>query len=214
MNKDNYISGIEINLQKIIDYIFQDISKSEENQMEDFLDNHEDLAATIEDLLDFCLEHQFNHFMVRNFERTGASPALNELFDTIDYQLELIYNQTQTEIENKNEIVSAIVTETITPANPIKNKNTTAIKKAKKIFKALFTILLVMNMPFWNSTGSYNSSNLLKASQKEKIQQTMTLSDYQIRYMRIDMLDDRPITEFITDVAIPSNFEMRYVTED
>ena len=72
--------------------------------------------------------------------------------------------------------------------------------------------MLVLN--FWQTGGDYSNSNLLKASQKEEVKEMMILTNYQIQYMRVDLLDDRPITDFITDVTIPSNFEMHYFTED
>ncbi|MFK7946021.1 MAG: hypothetical protein AB8G11_00405 [Saprospiraceae bacterium] len=205
MSRENYISRFEINRQKVIDYIFHNIPKNEEYLMDDFFDNNEELAATVEELLDFCLEHQFNHFMVLHFSKTGKSTPLNNILNDIDYYLEDIQQQRIISEKQKATVI----------------KQDTSFKKlvaigtkvfGKKITKALFTLLLVLN--FWQTGGNYTNSNLLKASQKEEIKEVMTLTDYQVRYMRVDMLDDRPITDFMTDVAIPSNFEMHYFTED
>lgn len=206
MSRDNYILTFEVNRQKIIDYIFHHIPKNEESLMDDYFDNHEELAATVEELLDFCLEHQFNHFMVQHFSKTGQSETLNDILNDIDYCLEEIKIQTQRKTAKQA---------------PIVVKQNASFKKllasggkifGKTIGKALFTFLLVLN--FWQTGGDYTNSNLLKASQKEEVKEMMILTNYQIQHMRVDMLDDRPITDFITDVAIPSNFEMHYFTED
>lgn len=205
MSRDNYISDFQVNQQKIIDYIFQNISKNEEYLMEEFLDNNEELAATIEDLLDFCLEQQFNHFMVRHFAKTQACEPLNDILNDIDFHLEEI------EIEKKK---LEIVPTDIPSKNPQFKKFLALGTRVfgKRITKTLFTFLLVLN--FWQTGGDYSNSNLLKASQKEEVKQMMILNAYQIRYMRVDMLDDRPITDFISDVAVPSNFEIYYFTKD
>jgi hypothetical protein len=95
---------------------------------------------------------------------------------------------------------------------PVKSKK--RFKAGKRFLKVAFTLLLVLNLPFWQSYTGDADSSLLKASQREKVQQMMTLSAYEIQNMRVDMLDERPITDFMTIVAIPSTFELRYVTED
>lgn len=205
MRKDNYISEFKVNLDKIIDYIFHDIAQSEENRMEEFLDNQEELAMEIENLLDFCLEQNINKFMVKLFVKSKTAPALNGILDGIENRLEKIA------IEAK--MVQDIITiEKMDVEVSVKSKK--RFKAGKRFLKVAFTLLLVLNLPFWQSyTGDANSS-LLKASQREKVQQMMTLSAYEIQNMRVDMLDERPITDFMTIVAIPSTFELRYVTED
>ena len=205
MRKDNYISEFKVNLDKVIDYIFHDIAQSEENRMEEFLDNHEELAMEIENLLDFCLEQNINKFMVKLFVKSKTAPALNEILDGIENRLEKIA------LEAK--MVQDIITiEKMNVEVSVKSKK--RFKAGKRFLKVAFTLLLVLNLPFWQSyTGDANSS-LLKASQREKVQQMMTLSAYEIQNMRVDMLDERPITDFMTIVAIPSTFELRYVTED
>lgn len=206
MSRDNYILTLEVNRQKIIDYIFHNIPKNEEYLMDNYFDKNEELAAIVEDLLDFCLEHEFNYFLVQHYSKTGASEGLNDILSDIDYYLE--------EIENQQK-------ETVTKEQPTNVGQKDSFKKliafgtkvfGKTITKALFTCLLVLN--FWQTGGDYSNSNLLKASQKEEVKEMMILTNYQIQHMRVDMLDDRPITDFITDVAIPSNFEMHYFTED
>lgn len=206
MSREHYILKFEVSRQKIIDYIFHNITKNEEYLMDDFFDKNEELAATVEELLDFCLEHQFNHFMVQHFSKTGKSEALNDILNDIDYYLE--------EIEYKQRLIAEEPeAELVTQKTSFKKLVAIGtIVFGKRITKAFFTLLLVLN--FWQTGGDYTNSNLLKASQKEEIKEMMILTDYQIRYMRVDMLDDRPITDFITDVAIPSDFEMNYFTED
>ncbi len=217
MNKDSNISTLEVNFSKIIDYVFHDISKAEEHQMENYFDSHEDLAAAVEDLLDFCLEHNFNKFMVTHFERMRTSEALNVILENIENQLDTIQTlqhfakESAVVEENEIEIFATVETNIENTYAPIKAFG----KKYRNVARALFTFLLLLNLPSWQTIdGDYSNSNLLKASQKEKVQQMMTLSEYEIQYMRFDMLDDRPITDFMTTVAIPSNFEMRYVTAD
>lgn len=206
MSRDNYILPFEVNRQKIIDYIFHNIPKNEEYLVDSFLDNHEELAVTVEELLDFCLAHQLNHFMVQHFSKAGTSDALNEILSDIDYYLE--------DIEQQKKQHLAAQAAAKTTENKSFQVFLTLSKKvfSKSVAKIFFTLLLVLN--FWQNTSDYSNSNLLKASQKEEIKKMMILTEYQIRYMRVDMLDDRPITDFVTDVAIPSNFEMHYFTED
>ena len=204
MSKENYISALDVDLQKIIDYIFQNISKNEEVLMERFLDDNEELAATIEDLLDFCLNNQFNQHMIQHLSKTGQSISLNDIINDIEYYLDDIKEQ---EVAKSAERFSS------QEQSPILKWLSIGTKIFNKtITKSLFTLMLVLN--FWQTGGDYSNSNLLKASQKEEVKEMMILTNYQIQYMRVDMLDDRPITDFITDVAIPSNFEMHYFTED
>lgn len=205
MSKENYISAIDVDLQKIIDYVFQNISKNEEILMERFLDDNEELAATTEDLLDFCLSNQFSQHMIQHLSKTGQSSNLNDIINDIEYCLDDIKKQeaAKMEIEDSTSNEQNSILKWLNIGTKIFNK---------AITKSLFTLLLVLN--FWQTGGDYSNSNLLKASQKEEVKEMMILTNYQIQYMRVDMLDDRPITDFITDVAIPSNFEMHYFTED
>jgi hypothetical protein len=204
VSRDNYIVTFEVNRQKIIDYIFHHIPKNEEHLMDDYFDNHEELAATVEELLDFCLEHQFSHFMVQHFSKTGQSEALNDILNDIEYHLEEIKEQKQAIKENP------VTVEHQDYFKKIIAFGTTIF--GKTITRTFFTLLLVLN--FWQTGGDYTNSNLLKASQREEVKEMMILTNYQIQHMRVDMLDDRPITDFITDVAIPSDFEIHYFTED
>jgi GTP-binding protein EngB required for normal cell division len=207
VSKDNYISTTEMNLDKIMDYVFHDIPKCEENMMETYFDNHEELAAEVDSLLDFCLEQNMNKFMVRHFMKNRTSEALNEILENIDFCLNEIAIQTKMPFE----VIEQPIIETTT----VITKTDKATKIGKQFLKVAFTLLLVLNLPFWQSySGDASSSSLLKASQKEKVQQMMTLSAYEIQNMRVDMLDDRPITDFMTIVAIPSSFELRYITVD
>ena len=204
MSKENYISVLDVDLQKIIDYVFQNISKNEEILMERFLDDNEELAATIEDLLDFCLINQFDQHMIQYLLKTGQSSNFNDILNDIQYCLDEI---------KKQEPAKSVIDSFTHEQNPILKWLNIGTKIFNKtITKSLFTLLLVLN--FWQTGGDYSNSNLLKASQKEEVKEMMILTNYQIQYMRVDMLDDRPITDFITDVAIPSNFEMHYFTED
>jgi hypothetical protein len=208
VSKENYISTFEMNLERIINYVFHDIPKNEENMMEDYFDNHEGLAAEVDSLLDFCLEQNMSKFMVRHFMKSRTSEALNEILENIESCLDEIVIQTKMPFE---EIVEELKIETAA----VITKTDKATKIGKRFLKVAFTLLLVLNLPFWQSySGDASSSSLLKASQKEKVQQMMTLSAYEIQNMRVDMLDDRPITDFMTVVAIPSSFELRYVTVD
>jgi len=207
VSKDNYISTFEMNLEKIIDYVFHDIPKSEEIMMEDYFDNQEELAVEVDNLLDFCLEQNMSRFMVRHFIKSRTSEALNEILANIAFCLDEIAVQAKTSFE-------------VIEQSKIENSDIVAVpnkvtKIGKRFLKVAFTLLLVLNLPFWQSySGDVSSSSLLKASQKEKVQQMMTLSAYEIQNMRVDMLDDRPITDFMTIVAIPSSFELRYITVD
>ena len=206
MSKGNYISALDVNQQKVIDYIFHNIPKSEEVLIEHFLDENEELAATVEDLLDFCLSHQLNQFMVQHLLKTGQSSDFNDILNDIEYYLNDIKEKALSKIEAEQT--------TLESQNPVLRKwlNIGSIIFNKTITKSLFTLMLVLN--FWQTGGDYSNSNLLKASQKEEVKEMMILTNYQIQYMRVDLLDDRPITDFITDVTIPSNFEMHYFTED
>ena len=206
MSKGNYISALDVNQQKVIDYIFHNIPKSEEVLIEHFLDENEELAATVEDLLDFCLSHQLNQFMAQHLLKTGQSSDFNDILNDIEYYLNDIKEKALSKIEAEQT--------TFESQNPILRKwlNIGSIIFNKTITKSLFTLMLVLN--FWQTGGDYSNSNLLKASQKEEVKEMMILTNYQIQYMRVDLLDDRPITDFITDVTIPSNFEMHYFTED
>lgn len=206
MSKGNYISALDVNQQKVIDYIFHNIPKSEEVLIEHFLDENEELAATVEDLLDFCLSHQLNQFMVQHLLKTGQSSDFNDILNDIEYYLNDIKEKALSKIEAEQTTFEA--------QNPVLRKwlNIGSIIFNKTITKSLFTLMLVLN--FWQTGGDYSNSNLLKASQKEEVKEMMILTNYQIQYMRVDLLDDRPITDFITDVTIPSNFEMHYFTED
>lgn len=174
--------------------------------IEHFLDENEELAATVEDLLDFCLSHQLNQFMVQHLLKTGQSSDFNDILNDIEYYLNDIKEKALSKIEAEQT--------TFESQNPVLRKwlNIGSIIFNKTITKSLFTLMLVLN--FWQTGGDYSNSNLLKASQKEEVKEMMILTNYQIQYMRVDLLDDRPITDFITDVTIPSNFEMHYFTED
>lgn len=209
MSRENYISTFDMNLEKIIDYVFHDIPKSEEGLMENYFDSHEDLAAEVDNLLDFCLEQNMNKFMVRHFMKNRTSTALNEILENIESCLDDIAVQAKMPFE----VIEQPQVETITVETKtvVKSKS----NKFSRVLKMAFTLLLVLNLPFWQSySGDYSNSSLLKASQKEKVQQMMTLSAYEIQNMRVDMLEERPITDFMTIVAIPSPFELRYITVD
>lgn len=208
MSKENYISTFEMNLEKIIDYVFHDIPKSEENMMENYFDNHEELAAAVDNLLDFCLEQNMSKFMVRHFMKNRTSEALNEILENVEFCLDEIAVQAK---KTPFEVIEQPAME----LEIIETKTSKTAKFGKRFLKMAFTLLLVLNLPFWQSySGDYSNSSLLKASQKEKVLQMMTFSPYEIENMRVDMLDDRPITDFMTIVAIPSSFELRYITVD
>ena len=99
MSKGNYISALDVNQQKVIDYIFHNIPKSEEVLIEHFLDENEELAATVEDLLDFCLSHQLNQFMVQHLLKTGQSSDFNDILNDIEYYLNDIKEKALSKIE-------------------------------------------------------------------------------------------------------------------
>jgi hypothetical protein len=207
-NNDN-ILDLTINLDKIIDYIFHDISQNEELSMEIFFDNYEDLATYVDNLLDFCLANNYTKISLQFFIKMNAAPALNNILDNIKSELSKIQKERiNAEITKKQE--AAIFTKVIQTAKKVGQKIV-----AKRFTKVLFTLLLVINIPFLTTNTEYkNTTSTLKASNQQQVQELMSLTDYEIRYMRVDMLDERPITDFMTAVAIPTTFELRYITAD
>jgi len=209
VKKNRNISDLHIDLDKIIDYIFHDISQNEELLMENFFDEQEDLARYIDNLLDFCLANNYNKTSLLFFIKMNASPALNEILDNLKFELSKIeFSAIQKKIKTKKEV--ATLPKVIEFAKKIGQK---AI--AKRFTKVFFTLLLVINIPFLTTNTEYkNTTSTLKASNQQQLQELMSLTDYEIRYMRVDMLDERPITDFMTAVAIPTTFELRYITAD
>lgn len=208
-NKNRNISDLNINLDKIIDYIFHDISQNEELLLENFFDEQEDLARYIDNLLDFCLANNYNKTSLLFFIKMNAAPALNDILDNIESELTKIKTAAiQAKIIQKQE--AAILPKAIQAAKKIGQKIV-----AKRFTKVLFTLLLVINIPFLTTNTEYkNTTSSLKASNHQQVQELMSLTDYEIRYMRVDMLDERPITDFMTAIAIPTTFELRYITAD
>lgn len=209
MKKNNYISDLEINLDIIIDYIFHDISQNEEQKLETFFDNQEDLARYVDNLLDFCLANNYNKASLLFFIKMNAVPTLNDILDNIKWELSKI-QATRIQVEKNRKEQAATLPKLIKAAKNVGKK-----VLAKRFTKVLFTFLLVINIPFLTTNTEYkNTTSTLKASNHEQVQELMSLTDYEIRYMRVDMLDERPITDFMTAVAIPTTFELRYITAD
>ncbi len=209
MKRNTYISDLKINLDKIINYIFHDISQNEEQKMELFFDENEDLARYVDNLLDFCLANNYNKTSLLFFMKMNAAPVLNNILDNIKLELSKIEAATiQAEIVKKQE--AEILSQAISLAKKVGKKVIT-----KQFTKVFFTLLLVINISFLTTNPEYkNTTSTLKASNQQQVQELMSLTDYEIRYMRVDMLDERPITDFMTAIAIPTTFELRYITAD
>ena len=88
--KNSNILDLNINLDKIIDYIFHDISQNEELSLEIFFDEQEDLARYVDNLLDFCLANNYNKTSLLFFMKMNAAPALNDILDNIKLELSKI----------------------------------------------------------------------------------------------------------------------------
>lgn len=205
MKKTSNISNLTINLDKIIDYIFHDISQNEELIMENFFDKYEDLAHYVDNLLDFCLANNYTKTSLLFFIKMNAAPTLNDILNNIEAEL------VKTEkVETLEKEAIALSPSTIEAMKKVGQKII-----SKRFTKVFFTLLLVINIPFLTTTTEYkNTTSTLKASNQQQVQELMSLTDYEIRYMRVDMLDERPITDFMTAVAIPTTFELRYITAD
>jgi len=73
-----------INLNTLMDYVFQELTPSEENAMEDFLDGNEEYSDTVNGILNYCLKENIKtkEALENNLKTNKA--AFFEKFPTID----------------------------------------------------------------------------------------------------------------------------------
>ena len=169
--------------------------------MEAFLDANDQYDTLVNQFLDFCLDRNLNRIAVEHLLTTKASTALNHISSQFA-PLPSVPKQTTSTQSIEQYLLSFIATIFYLLFN-------------KHSAKLAFTLVLLINMPclLQNENSSWFSSQL-KASTEEVIKENLTITDFEIRHMGTDMLDNQPLTDYLNIVALPTEFERRYIVDN
>lgn len=202
---DNISFTQQLTITNALDYIYQNLSIEREEIMEAFLDRHEQYDKLINQFLDFCLDRNLNRIAVEHLLKTGASTALNQLAS----QFHKVPSPTPAKetISVFNYLEQQLQILFFTLLNLVFNQHSA---------KLVFTLALFINMPclLQNENASFWFSSQLKASTEEVIKENLTITDFEIRHMGTDMSDNEPLTHYLTIVALPTEFEKRYIVDN
>ena len=87
----------------------------------------------------------------------------------------------------------------------------------KRTAQVLFTLLLMLNIPFLtsiNENGTSWNTSVLKASSKRVLKKANIVTDYELKHIHVDMLQQSTITPHLDQVVLPVTLELRYITND
>lgn len=197
----------ELNILKlttVLDYTFNTVSKKDERRIEQFLDTHEMYHDIVDELLDYCLDNSLT--------RAGFDQLfpVNRDLQRLVQRLEILNQQ--------NEIVAV-------PALPsFYQRNIAPVLRlfsfliiGKRTAQVLFTLMLMLNVPFLTTpdeNGSIWNASVLKASSKSVIKKANIVTDFELKHLQIEMLEETTITTHLDQVVMPITLELRYITND